>query len=77
VLVWAVELGKIDILTEVSMLAVYTAAPRQGHLEELFHLYAYLDKHSRSRLVFDDSYVRITDEINTDWKSFYPDAQED
>jgi hypothetical protein len=30
-----------------------------------------------SRLVFDDSYVKITDEIEADWKEFYPDAKED
>jgi hypothetical protein len=40
-------------------------------------MYAYLDKHSRSRLVFDDSYVRITDELDVDWSSFYPDAKEE
>jgi hypothetical protein len=77
VLRWAVELGRIDIHTEVSILATYTAAPRQGHLDALFHIYAYLNKHSRSRLVFDDSYVKITDEIDVDWKSFYPDAKEE
>jgi hypothetical protein len=77
VLRWAVELGRIDICAEVSMLSAYTASPRQGHLDALFHLYSYLDKHSRSRLVFDDSYVRIDDEIDTDWKSFYPNAKED
>jgi hypothetical protein len=72
-----VELDRIDICAEVSMLAAYTAAPTQGHLEAVFHIYAYLDKHARSRLVFDDSYVRVTDEIETDWKSFYPEAKED
>jgi hypothetical protein len=77
VLRWAVELGRIDILTEVSMLAAYTVAPRQGHLDALFHIYSYLDKHSRSRLVFDDSYVKIDDELDVDWSSFYPDAKED
>jgi hypothetical protein len=77
VLRWAVELGRIDILTEVSMLAAYTAAPRQGQLESLFHLFAYLDKHSRLRLVFDDSYVKIIDDIDVDWKSFYPEATEE
>jgi hypothetical protein len=75
VLRWAVELGRIDIHTEVSMLAAYTASPRQGHLDALFHIYAYLHKHSRSRLVFDDSYVKIDDEFDVDWKSFYPDAK--
>jgi hypothetical protein len=32
VLRWAIKLGRIDILTEVSMLAADTVAPRQGHL---------------------------------------------
>jgi hypothetical protein len=77
VLRWAAELGRIDILTEVSMLAAYTAEPQQGHLEALFHIYSYLDKHSRSRLVFDDSFVKIDDELDVDWTSFYPDAKED
>ena len=45
------------------MLASYTAAPRQGHLNSLLHMYSYLDKHTRSRLVFDDSIVKIDDEI--------------
>jgi hypothetical protein len=77
VLRWAVELGRMDILTEVSMLAAYTAAPRQGHLEAVFHIYAYLDRHTRSRVVFDDSYVRVDDEIDVDWSSFYPDAKDE
>jgi hypothetical protein len=59
------------------MLSAYTAAPRQGHLEAVFHIYSYLDKHSLSRIVFDDSYVRISDEIDVDWRSFYPDAKEE
>jgi hypothetical protein len=69
VLRWAVELGRIDIFTEVSMLAAYTAAPRQGHLNALFHVYAYLNKHSRSRIVFDDSYIRIDDDLDVDWST--------
>ena len=77
VLRWAVELGRIDICAEVSMLASYTAAPRQGHLDSLLHMYSYLDKHTRSRLVFDDSIVKIDDEIETDWRSFYPEAKEE
>jgi hypothetical protein len=68
--------GQLSLVGSIS-LASYTAAPRQGHLDSLFHLFAYLDKHSRSRLVFDDSYVKITDEIDVDWKSFYPEATEE
>jgi hypothetical protein len=77
VLRWAVELGRIDMCAEVSMLAACTTAPRQGHLEALFHMYSYPDKHSRSKLVFDDSYVQIDDEVDMDWNSFYPNAKEE
>jgi hypothetical protein len=72
-----VELGRIDITVKVSMSAAYTAAPRNGHLQALLHLFAYLNKHDRSKLVFDDSYVKITDEIDVDWKEFYRNARKD
>jgi hypothetical protein len=72
-----VELGLIDITCEVSMLAAFTAAPRQGHLQAVYHMFAYLHQHSRSKLVLDDSYVQINDEVEHDWTSFYPEAKED
>jgi hypothetical protein len=36
VLRWAIELGRIDITAATSMLASYTAAPRQGNISALF-----------------------------------------
>jgi hypothetical protein len=56
VLRWAVELGRIDIATEVSMLAAYSVVPRQGHLAAVLHVFAYLNNHGRSRLVLDPTY---------------------
>jgi hypothetical protein len=53
VLRWAVELGRIDVATEVSMLVAFSAAPRQGHLAAVLHVYAYLKAHKWSRLVLD------------------------
>ena len=32
ILHWAVEISRVDILTEVSMLSSYQALPREGHL---------------------------------------------
>ena len=55
VLRWMVELGRIDITPEVSMLAAFSCAPRQGHLDAVLHLFAWLKKHSRSKMVFDPS----------------------
>jgi hypothetical protein len=35
---WMVELGRIDIATEVSMLSSYLACPCEGHLENALHV---------------------------------------
>ena len=38
VLRWATEIGRVDILLEVSLLSQYQAIPREGHLEQLLHM---------------------------------------
>ena len=50
------ELGRIDIITEVSMLASQLALPREGHLEAVFHIFGYLKGHHNARMVFDLTY---------------------
>ena len=42
ILHWIVELGRIDIATDVSMLTSQVALPRKGHLQTVFHICAYL-----------------------------------
>ena len=78
VLRWMVELGRVDIITEVSMLSSHLAAPREGHLDALFHLFSHLDKKHNSRMVFDPTYPTVDQsEFKTcDWKEFYGDAKE-
>jgi hypothetical protein len=39
---WMVELGRIDIATEVSMLFSYLACPRKGYIENALHVMGYL-----------------------------------
>ena len=42
-----VELGKVDINTEVSMLTSHLALPQSGHLDTVFHIFSYLkEKHN-------------------------------
>jgi hypothetical protein len=65
-LVWAVELGRIDICCETSMMSAFRAAPRRGHMDAVFHMFAYLKCHDRSRLVFDDSYIEFDDYVDSD-----------
>ncbi len=50
---WIVELGQIDIDCEVSMMSSHMALPREGHLKELFHIFAYLKAHANAEMVFD------------------------
>ena len=42
ILWWAVELGRVDILMETSMMSTHLAMPRQGHLEQVHHIFGYL-----------------------------------
>ena len=42
VLHWIVELGRVDIITEVSTLASQMAMPREGHLDAALHVFGYL-----------------------------------
>ena len=60
------------------MLASCMAAPRVGHLETVFHLFAYLEKKHNSRLIFDPTYpdINMSQFKDCDWKEFYGDIQE-
>ena len=78
ILRWIVELGRVDIITEVSMLSSQLALPREGHLETVFHVYTYLkDKHN-ARMVFDPTYppIDLDNFKECDWKNFYGDVKE-
>ena len=84
---WLCELGRLDILTETSMLSAFLAAPRLGHLHQAMYMYKYLEDHKRSKIVFDPTYVNINDDhvVPEERASFrakymkelYPDAVED
>jgi hypothetical protein len=76
ILRWIVELGRVDICCEVSMMAAYNACPRVGHIEAVMHIFSYLSCHERSRLVFDDAYVDHSVHDRADWSEFYPDAKD-
>jgi len=78
ILRWACELGRLDILVDVSMMSRFLAAPREGHLDQVFHIFAYLKKYSKSAMVFDDT-VPVFDQTRfakADWSEYYPDAAE-
>jgi hypothetical protein len=55
VLRWIVELGRIDLDVEVSMMSSHLALPREGHLKEIYHIFAYLKAHLNTKMVFDQT----------------------
>ena len=71
---WAIELSRIDICYEVSVLSQHLALPRQGHLEMVYHVFAYLNKHENSKIVFDPTTVELANPNvfkKVDWSDIY------
>ena len=75
---WAVELGRVDILLEVSVLSQHLALPREGHLEQVLHIFGYLKEHKKLRLMFDCSQPEIDERQfqEYDWYDFYKYASD-
>jgi hypothetical protein len=71
VLRWIVELGRVDICCEVSMLSSCLALPREGHLVQLFHIFAYLKGKHNTEMIFDPSIPIIDESLfpKEDWTS--------
>ena len=53
ILRWIIDLGRIDICTEVSMMLSYLELPREGHLSHLLQFFSYLRKFHNSELLLD------------------------
>ena len=80
ILRWATELGRADILHEVSNLSQYQAVPREGHLNELLHIFGYLKKRPKMSIYMDPSLPKIDyGAFKTrpqDFAEYYRDAHE-
>jgi hypothetical protein len=65
-------------MVEAGLLARFQAAPREGHLDLLFHIFAYLKKYNRLTVAFDWSYPNLDESRFTvcDWQEYYPEAKE-
>ena len=75
---WAVELGRVDILLETSLLSKHLALPREGHLEQVLHMIGYIKARPKFRIMFDSSKPRTNERWfqQYDWFDFYRDAKE-
>ena len=46
-------------------------------MHQVFHIFAYLKNHSRSRIIFDDDEPDLANEfVKADWQGYYPGAAE-
>jgi hypothetical protein len=78
ILRWAVELGRLDIYVDVTLLSSYMAQPRMGHMEQVLHIFSYLKCHLQSNVIFDPNEIQW-DELQFckyDWTDFYHGATE-
>ena len=80
ILRWATEIGRVDILHEVSLLSQYQACPRQGHLEQALHIFGYLKRKPKVTLYMDPGLPIIDYELfktnAEDFKEIYREAEE-
>ncbi len=75
---WMVELGCIDIVTEVSLVSSHLAYPCKGHLETALHIMSYLSQKHNTRLIFDPTYPKIDmgQFPQYNWTEFYGNIKE-
>ena len=80
VLRWISELGRVDITMETSAMASMMAMPREGHLEQLFHMFAFLKLKHNSSMVFDPTEPDIDESqfSKEDWSAtVYGECEEE
>eukprot|EP00980_Cylindrotheca_fusiformis_P001039 scaffold282_cov121-Cylindrotheca_fusiformis.AAC.1 len=81
ILRWATELGRVDVLHEVSILSQYQAGPREGHLEQALRIFGFLKKHPKLTLWMDPELPKVDyGKFQTnpeDFKEMYRNAREE
>ena len=63
---------------EVSALLSFVVMPREGHMQQVLHIFAYIKIHHNARLVFDLSYPDINNDTfdKRNWSSMYGTEKE-
>ena len=79
---WAIEIGRVDINTEVSLLSSFQAAPREGHLNQLLRIVAFLKRKPKLTLYFDPAQAQLDENMfngsdYTQFRDHYRDAVEE
>ena len=78
---WATEIGRVDILFEIAILSQYQANPREGHMEQLLHIVAFLKRHPKLTLYLSPQLPNVDfgdfQTNRTDFAEMYRDAKEE
>ena len=53
------EIGRVDIITYVSMMASYMDIPREGNLEAVLHVFSFIHQKYNTRMAFYPTYPTI------------------
>ena len=81
ILRWAIEIRRIDIFHETSLMFQYQANPWIGRLEVLYHIFAYLKSHMKmGRIGYDPMGTNVDLSVfnnNADWTEFYGEVEEE
>ena len=84
ILRWMIELMRIDISTEVSLMSRYLAQLRMGHLIQVLHIFSYLKSNECMDICYDPTKLEIDEPITlpqdrdqhraNEMRKMYPDA---
>ena len=58
-LIWAKEIGRVDILHDVLVLSEFQGSPREGNLHQVFHIFASMEKNPKLTIHFDPRFPNI------------------
>ena len=58
-MICSVDIGRLEILLETSLLSSYLAISRVGKPEQAFYIFGYLKSHPKRKLVFDLAHPAI------------------
>jgi hypothetical protein len=73
ILRWAVELGRVDIMLDVSLLSSHFSSPREGHLFHALGILSYLHFNPSRSLYMNPMEFNISENrfYQADWTDFY------
>ena len=71
---WDIDIGRIDVFHENSLMFMYQASPRIGHIEVLYHIFSYLKSYMKmGRIGYDSMGPNVDLSVinhDTDWMYF-------